>query len=66
MSNITVYLKDGSEREIPAGSSALVLAESISRRLAKDAVAAKVNNIVVDLTRELEAGATVEDRKSVV
>ena len=60
MSNITVYLKDGSEREIPAGSSALVLAESISRRLAKDAVAAKVNNMVVDLTRELEAGATVE------
>lgn len=60
MSNISVYLKDGSEREIPAGSSALVLAESISRRLAKDAVAAKVNNTVVDLTRELEAGATVE------
>jgi len=60
MSSITVYLKDGSEREIPAGSSALVLAEFISRRLAKDAVAAKVNNVVVDLTRELEAGATVE------
>lgn len=60
MSNITVYLKDGSAREIPAGSSALALAESISRRLAKDAVAAKVNNVVVDLQRELTPDAVVE------
>jgi len=60
MSNINVYLKDGSVREIPAGSTALNLAESISRRLAKEAVAAKVNNLLVDLGRKLEPEVTVE------
>lgn len=60
MSNIKVFLKDGSVREMAAGSNALQLAEAISRRLAKEAVAARANNQVVDLTRELPALATVE------
>ena len=40
MSNITVSLPDGSERELPEGSTALDLAGSIGKRLAKAAVAA--------------------------
>ncbi|MBS4053999.1 MAG: threonine--tRNA ligase, partial [Thermaerobacter sp.] len=60
MASIMVTLKDGSARELPAGSSALALAEGISRRLAKEAVAAKVNGEVVDLLRPLPNSATVE------
>ena len=59
MSNITVSLPDGSERELPEGSTALDLAESIGKRLAKAAVAATVDGTETDLTRPLPDGSTV-------
>ena len=59
MSNITISLPDGSERELPAGATALDLAGSIGRRLAKAAVAAIVDGVETDLTRPLVAGQTV-------
>ena len=59
MSNITVSLPDGSTRELAAGSTALDMASSIGPRLAKAAVAAKVDGEQVDLTRPLPDGATV-------
>ena len=59
MSNITVSLPDGSTRELTAGSTALDMASSIGPRLAKAAVAAKVDGEQVDLTRPLPDGATV-------
>jgi threonyl-tRNA synthetase len=59
MSNITVSLPDGSERELPKGSTALDLASSIGKRLAKAAVAARVDGEETDLTRPLSDGATV-------
>ena len=59
MSHITVYLPDGSERELPAGATALDLAESIGARLAKAAVAAAVDGTETDLTRPLPDGSTV-------
>ncbi len=52
-------LPDGSVREVPAGTRPRDVAESIGKRLAKDAVAAKVDGTVVDLDRELHGeGAT--------
>jgi threonyl-tRNA synthetase len=57
--NITVKLPDGSQRELPEGSSALDLASSIGRGLAKAAVAAVVDGNETDLTRTLPDGATV-------
>jgi threonyl-tRNA synthetase len=57
--NITVKLPDGSQRELPEGSSALDLANSIGRGLAKAAVAAIVDGTETDLTRSLSDGATV-------
>jgi threonyl-tRNA synthetase len=60
MSNISIYLKDGSVRELPAGSSGLDLAESISRRLAKEAVAVRFNGELKDLRTVLPAEARVE------
>ena len=57
---ITVELPDGSQRELPAGSTAADLSQAIGKRLAAAAVCAKVNGQPVDLTRELPDGATVE------
>ncbi|HSH11428.1 MAG TPA: threonine--tRNA ligase [Ilumatobacter sp.] len=59
MSNITISLPDGSERELPAGATALDLASSIGKRLAKAAVAATVDGAEIDLTKPLDAGSTV-------
>ena len=59
MSNITISLPDGSERQLPAGATALDLAGSIGKRLAKAAVAATVDGKHTDLTRPLPSGSTV-------
>ena len=58
-SSLSVRLPDGSERALTEGASAKDLAESISKGLAKNAVAAKVNGEVVDLARPLPADAEV-------
>jgi threonyl-tRNA synthetase len=68
--NIHIKLPDGSEKEMPKGSTALDVAKSISPRLADAAIAAKVssngdpagegahptqaNSTLIDLTRPLE------------
>ena len=46
-------------RRLPAGSTALDLAKSIGKRLARDAVAATVDGVEVDLTAELTDGVEV-------
>lgn len=60
MAKISVVLPDGSRMELPEGSRVCDLAEALSRRLAKDAVAGKVNGELVDLASVLEDGAQVE------
>src|SRR4051812_45887320 len=57
---VKVTLPDGSVRELPRGASVRDLAEGIGARLAKAAVAAKVDGRVVDLARPLEGDARVE------
>jgi len=52
---IKVTLPDGSQREYPAGSTALDVASSISEGLARNVLAAKVNNSVQDAMRVLPA-----------
>ena len=52
----TLKLPDGSTREVPAGARPRDVAEAIGKRLAKDAVAAKLDGAVVDLDRELPSG----------
>ena len=51
MSNINVTLPDGSTKQVPAGSSPMDIARSIGSRLADDAVVARVNGNLYDLTR---------------
>jgi len=59
MSQITVTLPDGSTREVLRGSRASDLAASISPRLAKAALAATVNDRLVDLSYAFDADAAV-------
>ncbi len=54
-----IKLPDGSEKVLPEGATALDLAESIGRRLAKAAIAATVNGRLADLSAPLPDGATV-------
>ena len=58
--SITITLPDGSQQSVPAGSKPLDVAKSISPRLADDAVVARVNGELYDLTRPLETDATLQ------
>ena len=57
MSQITVTLPDGSSRTVPSGTTAHALAAEISPRLAKAALAAMVDERMVDLSCPLQQDA---------
>ena len=57
--DITITLPDGSPRTLPAGSTARDLAAAIGSRLAKAAVAARVDGHEADLSATLADGASV-------
>ena len=60
MSQVTVTLPDGSTRGVPAGTPVLDVADGISPRLAKVALAATVDGQMVDLSYPLERDAAVQ------
>ncbi|ANO50772.1 threonine--tRNA ligase [Woeseia oceani] len=57
---LTIELPDGSRREYPTPVNGVDIASSISRNLARDAVAIRVNGELRDLNRELDSDAKVE------
>jgi threonyl-tRNA synthetase len=57
---MNVQLPDGSIREVPQGATVADVAASIGKRLARDAVAGKVNGKVVDVYVPVPDGAKVE------
>ncbi|HEU5153445.1 MAG TPA: threonine--tRNA ligase [Gemmatimonadales bacterium] len=57
MSTIRLTLPDGSVREVPAGTTARAVAQSIGAGLARAAVAARVDGQIRDLDRPIEADA---------
>jgi threonyl-tRNA synthetase len=59
MDKVKLKLPDGSEKEFPKGITPYQIAESISKRLAEDALAAFHNDSVVDLHRPLEQNGTL-------
>jgi threonyl-tRNA synthetase len=59
MSQLTVELPDGSVRTIEDGATALDLAKAIGARLAKDAIAARINGQLTDLGARLASGDRV-------
>lgn len=60
MASIRITLPDGSQREVERGTTPLAVAESIGPRLAKAAVAARVNGKVIGLTAPLVEDASLE------
>lgn len=60
MSIINVTFPDGALKEFPKGSSTFEIAESISKSLAKKALAGKFNGELVDLVRPLEVDGKLE------
>lgn len=59
MSQVTVTLPDGSQRPMPAGTSVRDVAEGISPRLAKAALAGIVDGRLVDLSYPIDRDAAV-------
>jgi len=59
MNQVTITLPDGSSRAVPSGTPVRDVAAGISPRLAKAALAAVVNDRLVDLTYPLDADASV-------
>jgi len=60
VATVRVTLPDGSVREVAAGTTAAGVAAAIGPRLAKDAVVAKVDGILVDLARPIRQDASIE------
>ncbi len=60
MDQIQITFPDGSAKECAAGITPREIAEGIGKRLAKAALAAKVNDQVVDLDRPIRENAAVE------
>ena len=60
MDSIQVTLPDGSVQSVAAGTRPLDVARSISSRLADDALVARVNGDLWDLTRPFEGDAKLE------
>ncbi len=57
---VTITLPDGSTRTVPAGTTLRAIAEGIGPRLAKDALAGKIDGKVVDLAAPVLRDAKVE------
>src|SRR4051812_16048295 len=57
---MNVQLPDGSLREVPENATIADVAASIGKRLAKDAIAGKVNGKVVDVYAPVPDGAKIE------
>jgi threonyl-tRNA synthetase len=57
---VTVTLPDGSTRKVPAGTTLREIAQGIGPRLAKDALAAKLDGRLVDLAARVTKDGAVE------
>ncbi len=60
MSDVKIKFPDGSVKAYPKGITADEIARSISPRLAKEAVAAKVNGNLRDMSAKIEADVPIE------
>ena len=56
---IQITLPDGAVREVPRGTTAAQIAHQISPRLAKEALVARADDQLVDLSRPLEQNTKV-------
>ena len=59
MDKIKITFPDGAVKEFDKGSTPYQIAESISKRLADDSLAAKVNDDVLEMSRPINQDATI-------
>ena len=60
MSSIQLTFPDGSTKEFPKGTTAREVAQSVSPRLAAEALAAKADGRLMDLTHRLESSGPIQ------
>jgi threonyl-tRNA synthetase len=60
MSEITITLIDGTQVKYPKGITTAQIAEKLSKRLAKEAIVGKFNNVLVDLEKPLTEDGKLE------
>ncbi|MGH9357186.1 MAG: threonine--tRNA ligase [Terriglobia bacterium] len=60
MENIQITFPDGSSREFPRGISAMEVAKSLGPRLAAEALLAKIDGRLADLSTPLEASGPIQ------
>src|ERR1700720_417951 len=60
MDNIQVTLPDGSHQEVPRGTTPAEIASKISQGLAREALVARVDGELIDLSRPLEENASLK------
>ena len=60
MDQINIQLPDGSKREYPAGVTGFDIAKSIGEGLARQTVAARIDDVVCDVTTVINSDARVE------
>jgi threonyl-tRNA synthetase len=60
MSTVQITFPDGTSKEFPQGVTALEVAKSLGPRLAREALAAKVDGRLVDLSSPIEASAPIQ------
>ena len=59
MANVKVTLKDGSVKEVAAGTTLLEVAKGLSQKLGKKALLAVVDGVNKDLTDKLEHDSVI-------
>ena len=58
--NINITFPDGNSREFPRGTNGLEIAKQISKSLAKEAIALKINGEVLDLSQKIKNDAEIQ------
>jgi threonyl-tRNA synthetase len=59
METVLITLPNGSKREYPKGITSYKIAESVSKKLAEEALAAVYNDTVIDLHKSIESNGSV-------
>jgi len=57
---ITITLPDGNSKNVERGVSGFEVAEAISKSLAKESIAIKINGEILDLSRKIEKDASIQ------
>ncbi len=57
---ITITFPDGNSKTCKSGVNGFEIAEGISKSLAKESIAIKINGEIIDLTRKIESDSKIQ------